>query len=147
MPKKISDLDFPESRYWYNEWIEKQDKDLKVLDVGKSIHWDYSQDFKDYKTIDNASTLSPDIIGNVEDYKFDEKFDLVLCNGMFECCDMVKTLANLRPITKKIICGFVTKDYVPYKKEWKFFDDMSIFKDWKIEEVSDFKGYVYIIAS
>ena len=147
MPKKISDLEFPESRYWYNDWIEKQDKDLKVLDVGKSIHWDYS-DFKNYKTIDNASQHNPDIIGNIEDFVFNEKFDLVLLNGMYEFVDIEKTLKNISKITNKCLCGFVTKEYSPYKNDWKSFDgDMTIFKDWNIEEVIDFKSYIYILLT
>lgn len=145
---KISELEFPESRYWYNDWIEKQSKDLKVLDVGKSIHWDYSGHFKNYKTIDNASQHSPDIVGNIEDYVFNEKFDLVLLNGMYEFVDIEKTLKNIKKITDKCLCGFVTNEYKAYKKEWQSFNgDMTIFKDWNVEEVIDFKDYIYILLT
>ena len=148
MPKKISDLEFPESRYWYNDWIEKQSKTLKVLDVGKSIHWDYSKDFKDYTTIDSANSVNPDIIGNIEDFIFDDKYDLVLFNGMYECCDAKKALKNISKITKRCICGFVTNEYKAYKSVWQAFDgDMSMFKDWEIEEISDWKDYIYVVLT
>jgi len=148
MPKKISNLEFPKSRYWYNEWIDKQDKDLKVLDVGKSIHWDYSDHFKNYKNIDNDNKNNPDIVGDIENFIFNEKFDLVLLNGMYECCDIPSALENIEGITDRVICGFVTNEYKPYKPEWKSFNgDMKLFKNWKIEEVIGFKEYIYIIIT
>lgn len=144
--KKLQDSSPTDFRLWYNEWVSKQDKDLKVLDIGKSRYWDYSI-FKDYTTIDTNSDVNPDILGNAEDYPFDN-YDLVLLNGMYECCDVKKVLKNLQGKANKVICGFVTKDYVPYKPDWRFFDgDLSIFYGWNIEEVIDFKSYVFIVLT
>jgi hypothetical protein len=134
-----------EFRLWYNEWLEKQNKDLKVLDIGKSAYWDYSHLFRDYKTIDINPDLKPDIIGNAEDYPL-EKYDLVLLNGMYEFTDVKKILNNIK--ADRVICGFVTEHYRSYRTPWKYFDgNMEIFKDWKIDEVCDFVKYIYIIIS
>ena len=144
--KKLQDSSPTDFRLWYNDWVLKQDKDLKVLDIGKSRYWDYSI-FKDYTTIDSNQEVSPDILGNAEDYPF-EDYDLVLLNGMYECCDVAKVLKNLQGKAREVICGFVTESYKPYKKEWQSFNgDMTIFKDWDIEEVIDFKDYIYILLT
>jgi hypothetical protein len=144
--KKLQDSSPTDFRLWYNDWVLKQDKDLKVLDIGKSRYWDYSI-FKDYTTIDTNGDVKPDILGNAEDYPF-ENYDLVLLNGMYECCDVGKVLENLKGKADKVMCGFVTKDYVPYKSDWKFYDgELSLFKDWNIEEIVEFVGYVFILLT
>jgi hypothetical protein len=147
MPKKLKETETSLCRQWYNDWVSKQDRCLKVLDIGKSVYWDYSADFDKYTTIDSNQDVKPDILGDVEAFNFD-KYDLVLLNGMYECCDVEKVLKNLKGKADKVICGFVTKDYQPYKSDWKFFDgDMTIFKDWDIEEIIDFKSYIYILLT
>ncbi len=144
--KKLQDSSPTDSRIWYNDWVLKQNKGLKVLDIGKSRYWDYSI-FKDYTTIDTNSDVKPDIIGNAEDYNFDN-YDLVLLNGMYECCDVKKVLKNLQGKAKEVMCGFVNKNYAPYKADWRYFDeDMSIFEGWKVKERKDFDKYVYILLT
>lgn len=75
-------MEWPESRYWYNEWVEKN-ANGKVLDVGKSKYWEYG-----FPTIDTNKELNPTYTGSIENTEFkDKEFDLVLCNGMYECVD------------------------------------------------------------
>jgi len=140
MSKKISNLDFPESRIWYNDWISKNAKG-NVLDVGKSIHWDYG-----FKTIDINKELNPTHLGNISETDFpDNMFDLVLCNGMYECVDdPQKMVDEVIRISKKAIFGFVGKNYEPYKSDWKFYDNNIKFKG-KVEK-KDFNDYHFIIC-
>lgn len=118
--KKVSDPS--PYRIWYNDWVKQNAKD-NVLDVGKSVYWDYG-----FPTLDNNNTLKPTFVGNIEKTNFPEKyFDLVLCNGMYECVDNPQAMIDeVLRIGKKAIFGFVGKDYKPYKDNWKFYDNEAI---------------------
>lgn len=121
---KISKLtDYPADpiRLWYNEWVEANALG-KVLDIGKSRHWDYG-----FPTLDTNPKLNPTYLGNIEEMDLsDESFDTVLCNGMYEFVENPQNMINeaIR-VTKKggtTIFGVVGPDYKPYKKDWKFFE-------------------------
>lgn len=91
----------------------------KVLDVGKSKYWDYS-----FPTIDTNKELNPTYTGSIEKTIFqDKEFDLVLCNGMYECVDNPqKMIDECLRIGKRVLFGFVGKNYPPYKLDWKCYD-------------------------
>ncbi len=119
MLKKV--LDPSEYRLWYNDWINKNAKG-KVLDVGKSIYWDYG-----FPTLDINKELDPTFTGNIENTAFPkETFDVVLCNGMYEFVETPgKMISECLRITKqggKVIFGFVGRDYKSYKNPWKFYE-------------------------
>ena len=125
MIKKISNLETTPYRLWYNNWVKENAKG-KVLDVGKSKHWDYG-----FPTIDINPKLKPTFFGNIEKTNFkDEEFDVVLCNGMYEFVDNPqKMIDEVLKITKKggiVIFGFVGKDYKPYKSNWKCYEDKEV---------------------
>jgi SAM-dependent methyltransferase len=109
-------------RLWYNEWVVNNAKG-NVLDVGKSKYWDY-----EFPTIDINPEMNPTFIGNIEDTSFPkETFDMVLCNGMYECVDCPQKMINecLR-ITKQggtVIFGFIGKEFKKYKGKWKYYDN------------------------
>lgn len=145
---KVLKTDFVPSpnRIWYNEWISKNAKG-KVLDVGKSTFWDY-----DFPTIDIRKKLEPTYVGDIcrtslpSDY-----FEMVLCNGMYECVSnpqkMVDEVYRILKPEGKVIFGFVGKDYIPYRRNWKFYDENIDFKDFRILEKKYFdKNYHFIIC-
>ncbi len=108
-------------RLWYNDWVKTNAKG-SVLDIGKSVYWDYG-----FPTLDINPKRHPTYLGSAENIDFpDETFDTVLCNGMYEFIDNPqKMIDEAFRITKKggkVIFGFVGKDYKPYKKPWKFFE-------------------------
>ncbi len=119
--KKLSSDPVSAPRIWYNDWI-KENAVGKILDIGKSNHWDYG-----FATIDINANLNPTYVGDVQKMDFpNESFDTVLCNGMYEFVDNPqKMIDECLRITKKegtTIFGFVGRDYAPYKKNWKFFN-------------------------
>lgn len=119
--KKLDNSPVCPFRLWYNKWI-KENAYGKVLDVGKSIHWDYG-----FPTFDIDPRLKPTYLGNIEKTKFpDETFDTILCNGMYEFThDPQKMIDEVLRITKKggkVIFGFVGKNYKPYRKPWKYYE-------------------------
>jgi hypothetical protein len=106
-------------RLWYNDWVKKNARGL-VLDVGKSKFWDYG-----FITLDINPKLNPTYVGDIQDTKFlDEAFDVVLCNGMYECVKNPQAMIYevLRITKKTAIFGFVGKGYKPYKKDWNYYD-------------------------
>lgn len=119
--KKLIDKPVTTCRLWYNEWI-KQNARGNVLDVGKSMYWDYG-----FPTFDISPKRHPTYLGDIQKTDFgDGTFDVVLCNGMYEFVDdPQKMIDEVIRITKKggkVIFGFVGKDYKPYKESWKFFE-------------------------
>ena len=144
--KKILKEGFAPSpfRLWYNDWVNKHAKG-KVLDVGKSRYWDYG-----FPTIDKNPSLKPTFVGNIENTSFpDGTFDVVLCNGMYECVDNPQKMVDeVMRITKDIaIFGFVGKDYVPYMKNWHYYDKNIDFSKWG-KVYQDFNNeYHFIICT
>jgi len=137
--------DFVQSpyRFWYNNWVKENAKG-KVLDVGKSIHWNYG-----FETIDINNRLKPTYTGNIEKTNFpDNIFDIVLCNGMYEFVDNPqKMIDEVLRITKKggkAIFGFVGKDYKPYRKLWKFYEGKEVFSTYIKKDFN--KEYHFIIC-
>lgn len=129
MLKKVSTP--TKNRLWYNDWVEKNAKG-KVLDVGKSKFWDYG-----FPMIDINPKLNPTFIGNIEKTDFkDNEFDMVLCNGMYECVTypqkMVDEVMRILKPGGQVIFGFVGRKYYPYKKNWLFYEKGDI----------DFKGVI-----
>lgn len=112
-------------RLWYNDWVEENAFGV-VLDVGKSQYWDY-----DFPTIDINKKLNPTFVGNIEKTDFaDGTYDVVMCNGMYECVDNPQKMVNevmriLKPGGKAIF-GFVGEGYKPYKKPWRFYKEGDI---------------------
>lgn len=146
MITKLIDSVPSESRIWYNDWVSKN-AEGNVLDVGKSQYWDY-----EFKTIDTNQKLNPTILGDICNSRLpDNTYDMVLCNGMYECVDNPLKMMNevyriLKPEGKAIF-GFVGKDYKPYKKDWKFYNKDIDFKDFKVIETKDFdNNYHFIIC-
>lgn len=139
------------NRIWYNEWVSKING--LVLDVGKSIFWDYSDTPYSYKSLDINEDLNPDIVADICDNTLcSGAFDYVLCNGMFEFVSDPQKMVDevYRILYKKgiAIFGFVGKDYKPYKKDWKFYEEGRIdFGKFKILEKKDFdNNYHFIIC-
>ena len=132
-------------RLWYNEWVEKNAKG-KVLDVGKSRFWDYGFD-----TIDTNEKLKPTYIQDIcASTIASDSFDMVLCNGMYECVEdpqkMVDEVMRLLRPKGMVIFGFVGKDYYPYKKGWNSYKKGDI-KFNNILEEKDFDNkYHFIIC-
>lgn len=119
---KISDLPVDPIRHWYNDWVSKNALG-RVLDIGKSRHWDYG-----FETLDANPKLNPTYVGSTEQIDLpDETFDTVLCNGMYEFVTDHQAMVNEAVrLTKKggtTLFGFVGPDYTPYKKDWKYFDE------------------------
>ena len=90
-------------------------------------------------------------MGNIEKTAFpDESFDMVLCNGMFECVDNPQAMIDecLRITKGIVIFGFVGRDYKPYKKSWQFYEGKEVFPAHiKIVHKKDFgKEYHFIIC-
>jgi SAM-dependent methyltransferase len=149
--KKLREGSIPsESRLWYNDWVSKIRGE--ILDVGKSVYWDYSGISYCYKTIDTNEKLNPDIVGDICDSPIcSESFDYVLCNGMMEFVfDPQKMVDEVHRVLKpggKVIFGFVGKDYKPYKKDWNFYKEGDIdFGKFTILEKKDFNNYHFIIC-
>jgi SAM-dependent methyltransferase len=93
----------------------------RVLDVGKSRHYDYG-----YETLDISRKLKPTIVGDICNAPIpDETYDTVLCNGVYqEASDPKKMLSEIHRILKPngiAILGFNCNGYKPYKTkgEWK----------------------------
>ena len=142
--KKISNMIVSEPRIWYNDWVEKNALG-KVLDVGKSIHWDYG-----FETIDTSKKLNPTFVGDITHSSLiDSVYDIVLCNGMYEfVTDPQKMVDEVGRILKHggtAIFGFVGENYKPYKKDWKYYKDNIDFK-MEIIEKKDFHNYHFIIC-
>ena len=132
-----------EYRAWYNKWVKQNARGL-VLDVGKSVFWDYG-----FPTIDINKRLNPTFVGNIERTKFpDETFDVVLCNGMYECVDNPQNMINeVIRITKKggtAIFGFVGKNYKPYKKPWQYFEGIETLPKHTIQNFN--QEYYFLIC-
>lgn len=143
--KKISDLPLSPCREWYNEWVERN-AEGKVLDVGKSIHWEYG-----FNTIDNNPEIKPTFIGNIcKTEILDNTYDTVLCMGMYEFVEdpqaMVDEIYRILKKGGKVLFGFVGKNYIPYKKDWKFYDNNIDFGNFKILKKKDFNDYHFIVC-
>lgn len=145
MIRKLSNLPINSYRLWYNDWVKNNAKG-KVLDVGKSTHWDYG-----FPTIDINPKLNPTFVDNIEKTNFkDEEFDTILCNGMYELVKRPqKMIYEVLRITKRngwVIFGFVGRNYKPYCKDWKYYVGKEYFPfNFKIRK--DFgKEYHYIIC-
>jgi len=109
-------------RLWYNDWVKENAKG-NVLDVGKSRFWDY-----EFSTIDINPELMPSFIGDTEKMPFaDKTWDMVLCNGMYECVRNPQKMVDevFRVSKGPIIFGFVGKEFKPYNlnKSWKYYDN------------------------
>jgi SAM-dependent methyltransferase len=131
-------------RLYYNGLVEKYAQG-KVLDVGKSGHWDYG-----FETIDVNKRIQPDIIGDICDSNLpDRVYDTVLCNGMYEfVSDPQKMVDEVRRITKVggiAIFGFVGKNYKPYRKKWKYYKGDIDFR-MNVIEKKDFDNYHFVIC-
>lgn len=133
-------------RLWYNDWVEKNAKG-KVLDVGKSIHWEYGFD-----TIDNNPELNPTILGDICHCELqNDTYDTVLCNGMYECVKddpqlMIDEVLRILKYGGIAIFGFVGKEYPPHKEEWRYFDDKEDFRGKEISRVDFRNEYHFIIC-
>ena len=141
--KKLNDAPISECRRWYNDWVQRNATG-KVLDVGKSTYWDYG-----FITIDKNPTLNPTFVGDIEDTGSpDEEFDTILCNGMYECVERPQKMVNevMRILKRggKAIFGFVGKSYIPYKPDWKFYDNNISFEG--VIKRKDFSDYHFIIC-
>jgi len=143
--KKLKEDFVPSSfRIWYNHWVEYHVQG-KVLDIGKSKFWDYG-----FETIDINKKLKPSIVGDICNSNLPANtYDMVLCNGMYEfVADPQKMVDEVKRILKPrgiVIFGFVTKNYKPYKKDWKYYDGNIDF-GMKIIKVKKFSSYQFIIC-
>lgn len=131
-------------RAWYNDWVKDNVKG-KVLDVGKSRFWDYG-----FETIDINKRLNPSIIGDICNSGLsDNTYDTILSNGMYEFVeDPQKMVDEVKRILKPegiAIFGFVTKNYKPYKKDWKYYDENIEF-GMNIIKTKEFDNYKFIIC-
>lgn len=119
---KISDQPVDPIRHWYNDWVSKNALG-RVLDIGKSRHWDYG-----FETLDANANLQPTYVGSIEHTDLpSETFDTVLCNGMYEFVvdpqAMVDAAVRLTKKGGTTLFGFVGPNYKPYKRDWKYFDE------------------------
>jgi SAM-dependent methyltransferase len=121
MIKKLSNIEESEERKWYNIYLEKNYNGFsgRVLDIGKSAHWDYSGIFGDYKTIDVIPELKPDILANISDFYDIGHYDLILCNGVYEQMvgdfnKLVKAVHRLLRMGGITIFGLIGKEYLQY---------------------------------
>lgn len=141
--KRVSDPS--PSRIWYNDWVEKNAKGI-VLDVGKSKYWDY-----EFSTIDINPKLNPTFCDDICNSRLpNNAFDTILCNGMYEfVSNPLKMMDEVYRILRSggiTIFGFVGKGYKPYKKDWKFYEDMD-FGNFKVIEKKNFdNNYHFIIC-
>jgi len=131
-------------RLWYNKWIEKN-AEGKVLDVGKSMYWDYG-----FETIGLNRKLRPNIVGDIcNSDLLDNIYDMVLCNGMYELVsDPQKMVDEVKRILKPegiALFGFVTKGYKPYREDWKYYNNNIDFK-MKIIKQKRFSNYYFIVC-
>jgi len=146
MIKKLrEDLIPSESRLYYNEWVERNAKGI-VLDVGKSRYWDYG-----FPTIDTNKKLNPNYCQDICNSNLaDDFFDTVLSNGMYEFVSdpqvMVSEVYRILKSGGKAIFGFVGKDYPPYRKYWKFYNNNIDLGKFEILEKKDFNNYHFIIC-
>jgi SAM-dependent methyltransferase len=143
--KKLSVVSNPsESRLWYNDWVSRNAKGI-VLDVGKSTYWDYG-----FPTVDTNKKLNPTYCQDICNSNLASEFyDTVLCNGMMEFVSSPQEMVNevyriLKPGGKAIF-GFVGKDYKPYKKDWKFYDEDVDFNVFSEVEIKDFGNNYHFI--
>jgi SAM-dependent methyltransferase len=151
--KKLSVvLDPSPSRLWYNEWLMSNNLG-ELLDIGVSTFWDYSGLSYCYKSVDTNEKLNPSIVGDIcSGLVCSDSFDTVLCNGMYEFVSepqkMVDEVYKILKKDGKAIFGFVGKDYKPYKRNWKFYEEGDIdFKNFEILEKKDFdNNYHFIIC-
>lgn len=138
------------SRLWYNEWVIKNVNGI-VLDIGKSKYWDYSDTPYSYKSLDIESSLKPDIVADICDNTIcSESFDYILCNGLYEFVRYPQKMVDevYRILIPKGIAvfGFVGKDYKPYKKDWRFYDNNINFDKFKIIKRRDFYNNYHIFV-
>ena len=144
--KKLTKDKPSEYRIEYNRLVEKYSNG-KVLDIGKSMYWDY-----DFDTIDIDTQINPTYLADICNSNLESnKYDLVLCNGMFEFVSnqqkMVDEVYRLLKHKGIVIFGFVGRDYPAYKPDWKCFDNNIDFKDMTILEIINFKKeYHFIIC-
>ena len=141
--KEDSDPSAP--RFWYNEWVEKNAKG-KVLDVGKSRFWSYG-----FPTLDKNKRLKPTFVDDICDCNLrGSSYDMVLCNGMYECVDdqqkMVKEVCRLLKLGGTAIFGFVNENYYSYKKGRKHYTEGDIKFPVKIIKTKLFNNYVFLIC-
>ena len=133
-------------KLWYNNWVSKNAKG-KVLDVGKSIFWDYG-----FTTIDINKKLNPTFVADICNSGLtDNIYDVILCNGMYECVEnplkMMDEVYRMLKVGGMAIFGFVGKDYKPYMKNWKYYAEDIDFTGFKILRKKDFnKEYHFIIC-
>lgn len=133
-----------EQRKWFNTWVRDSAKG-KVLDVGKSRFWNYG-----FETIDINPKLNPSIVGDIcSDIVPSESYDTVLCNGMYEFVeDPQKMVDSVQRILKPAgiaIFGFVGKNYKPYRKNWKYYDNNINF-GMDVVGTKTFEDYHFIIC-
>lgn len=117
--KNIKDSVPSPYRQWYNKWVEVNARG-KVLDVGKSKYYNYG-----FPTIDINSKLHPTYTQDICCSTLpDNAFDVVLCNGMYECVENPQKMINecLRIAQKTVLFGFVGINYKPYKKRWRYYE-------------------------
>ena len=82
---KLTDDVVSEYREWYNKCLLGLKGKRNVLDIGKSLFWDYSVLFDKYTSIDNSRDAGADIVEDIFNNSIkSESFDTVLCNGMME---------------------------------------------------------------
>ena len=148
MLKKVSDPS--PSRLWYNDWISKN-VDGMVLDIGKSKFWDYSDISYFYKSLDVNPKLNPDMVVDICDNTLcADAWEFVLCNGMYEFVSdpqkMVDEVYRILVPKGIAVFGFVGKDYRPYKKDWKFYDNNINFDKFKIIKRRDFNKNYHIFV-
>jgi SAM-dependent methyltransferase len=87
-PVNLSNATPTPYRLWYNDFlVEHFVYDLKVIDIGKSLAWDYSRLWSSYTSLDIDPTVGPDILGDITSSipsSLEHSFDVALCNGVYE---------------------------------------------------------------
>ena len=134
-----------EARQWYNKWVEDNAKG-DVLDVGKSRYWEYG-----FPTIDINSKLDPSIVGDICHSDIPSaSYDMALCNGMYEFMEdpqlMVDEVGRILKPGGTAIFGFVGKNYIPHRGNWRFYEHGDINFRMEIVEKKDFDDYHFIIC-
>ena len=110
---KLTDDPVSPYRVWYNDYLLSIQGSKNVLDIGKSLMWDYSGLFDGYTSIDINQSTNPDIVGDIFSSGIpDETYDTVLCNGMYESSEgtIEKMVAEVYRILKpkgRAVFGFI----------------------------------------
>jgi len=127
-----------------------------VYDIGKSVTWDYSADFRcKFLTIDRDKSLEPDICINLENGERQGlKADGVIFNGVFEQCDnpfsLMEGILSLLNPQGKILAGLASIGMVPYgeKDKWRVTRNgvLAYMKYFRITQLTEFPEYFFVLG-